>query len=1022
MARIVAIAVGLLAVAAVRGERLPIRVYTAADGLPDVSINCIVRDSRGFLWMCTDEGLSRFDGSSFTNYTIPSSALEPGDVGRAAIDFIETRNGEYWAANARALCRLNPLPKNGHPLFDCYRPAHPTPDFQSVRIAEAPDGNIWFLTNRGLFRFPSGGGTFEPVHLELSAYWTALQQDTDGSLWLGAEGALIHRLPDGRVERFGEAEGLPVNAEHYFRISAALRDREKRLWVATWQGLCLMAGHPEPGKRSVERVYTVQDGLAGNVVSDVFESRDGQLWVSTEKGLSEWLPAGEGQAGRFRSYTARKGFDLFGVDGPALNNLAEDLSGNLWMRGPIQLARHGFTTYTTGDGLKSNRIGAILEDSEGQFIAISSDPRPRQFNIFDGERFQAVVPRLPRSIHDFTWGERQIHFQDHTGSWWIAADGGVCRYPKLRNTAELAHTLPERIYTVRNGLPGRDILRLFEDSRGDVWITAVGFDMVCRWSRASERIEVFRQGENGRALGAPIAFTEDHAGNVWMSFFWHDLARYRNGRFEVFTTAAGLPGGSFPVLFTDHLGRLWIGSRGGGLIRVDDPAAERPRFLSYTEKSGLAAHGVSCITEDQWGRIYICNPRGIDQFNPETRRVRHFGDSAGLMNASQLTAAYRDRHGDLWFGGETLARFVPKAETSSPAPPIRITRIVTRGGAYPISELGASRVTGMLLRPGENSVQIEFGSLNFAVDETIRFQYKLEGRGQDWSAPAEPRSVNFASLSSGPYRFCVRAIDSAGGASEVPACVTFVILSPFWQRWWFLGLAGAGLGLAILAAYRYRLQRVLELERVRTRIATDLHDDVGSSLTQIAILSEVARRNGNSHEADGAEPLERIGNLSRGLVDSMSDIVWSINPQRDHLGDLEFRMRRFASDMLAPRDIDFELKVPAGVKDTAVDADIRRHVYLIFKECIHNAVRHADCRRVEVTLETRHRVLRLRHSDDGKGFQPPVAGQGHGLANMRRRAAEAGGELRIESEPGCGTIVTLQVPLAKKSAGTRIST
>ncbi|HEV2448139.1 MAG TPA: two-component regulator propeller domain-containing protein [Candidatus Sulfopaludibacter sp.] len=1014
MTRGAATVVFLLAAVAARAERLPIRVYTTADGLPNTGINCTVRDSKGFLWMCTDEGVSRFDGYSFQNYTFRGGGA--GDAGRAAADFLEAGNGDYWVAAAHALCRFNPLPKAGQPLFECYRPAQPAPDSQSVRIAELPGGGIWYLTNRELFRFHLESRTFEQVDLGGTLSWTAMMHDSDGSLWVGAEGALIHRLPDGRVERFGEAEGFPVNAEHYLRIAAVVRDREKRLWVATWLGLCLMTENPKPGQRSVERVYTTRDGLPGNVVSDVFQARDGKLWVSTETGLSEWLPGSGGSPGRFRGYTARKGFNLFGVDGPAVNHLAEDASGKLWMDGPIRLTRHGFTTFTTQDGLKSNRIRAILEDQDGDLIAISADPRPRNFNVFDGERFHTVVPRLPASIHDFTWGEHQIHFQDHTGAWWIAADGGVCRYPKVRHVTDLASTLPERIYRERDGLPGQDILRLFEDSRGDVWITVVGPDVVSRWSRSSDRIEVFRQGENGRPLGAPIAFAEDRAGDVWMSYYWHDLARYRNGRFEVFTPADGLPAGSLPLLFTDHAGRLWIGSHGGGLIRLDDPAAERPRFRVYTVESGLAANGALCITEDRWGRIYTGSGQGIDQLDPQTGRVRHFGESAGILSPGQLATAYRDRHGDLWFGGETLARFVPEPDDASPQPPpIRITRIVTQGGAYPISELGAGSVAGIRLGPAENHLQIEFSSLNFALGETIRFQYRLEGRGQDWSVPADLRSVNYASLSAGSYRFRVRAVNAEGKTSEVPASVAFVILPPFWQRWWFLGLTAVALSLAIAGAHRYRLRQALELERVRIRIATDLHDDVGSSLTQIAILSEVARQNGSAPKAAGAEPLERIADLSRGLVDSMSDIVWAINPERDHLSDLEYRMRRFASDVLAPRDIEFELDVPAGAEDIPLGADVRRQVYLIFKECIHNVVRHSGCARVRMTLESRGHRLVMRVSDDGKGFVPSGDGHGHGLASMRQRAAAAGGELSIYSEPDKGTAVTLQVPVERKS-------
>src|SRR5580692_3450653 len=176
------------------------------------------------------------------------------------------------------------------------------------------------------------------------------------------------------------------------------------------------------------------------------------------------------------------------------------------------------------------------------------------------------------------------------------------------------------------------------------------------------------------------------------------------------------------------------------------------------------------------------------------------------------------------------------------------------------------------------------------------------------------------------------------------AAVNWRILPPIWMRWWFLTMSGAIAAYIIFVAYRYRIRQLLELERVRTRIATDLHDDIGSSLTQIAIMSEVVRQ--QQHDDSASEPLERIADLSRELVDSMSDIVWAINPKRDHLGDLAQRMRRFVSDVLEGVNIDVLFHAPAERAATTLNSDLRREFFLIFKESIHNVIRHADCDQV----------------------------------------------------------------------------
>src|SRR5207244_1730175 len=266
---------------------------------------------------------------------------------------------------------------------------------------------------------------------------------------------------------------------------------------------------------------------------------------------------------------------------------------------------------------------------------------------------------------------------------------------------------------------------------------------------------------------------------------------------------------------------------------------------------------------------------------------------------------------------------------------------------------------------------------------------------------------------------------SEGTASPRPATLAFVILRPAWQRWWFLSLAGLLSGALAYAMYRYRLERLLEMERIRTRIATDLHDDIGSSLTQIAIMSEVARQQAGACERAGCslgrhqrlmEPLARIADLSRGLVDSMSDVVWAINPRRDHLSDLAYRMRRFASDVFSARDIELGFSAPSQLTHASLGAVVRREVFLVFKESVNNIARHSKCQRVEITLEMEGSRLLLKVSDDGTGFDLTGAGDGgqasgHGLTSMEHRARSLGGSLRVVSQPGGGTCILVEVPL-----------
>jgi len=243
-----------------------------------------------------------------------------------------------------------------------------------------------------------------------------------------------------------------------------------------------------------------------------------------------------------------------------------------------------------------------------------------------------------------------------------------------------------------------------------------------------------------------------------------------------------------------------------------------------------------------------------------------------------------------------------------------------------------------------------------------------------------------------------------------------------WQRWWFLTIAAILTALMAYAAVRYRFARLIELERVRTRIATDLHDDIGSNLSLVAMLTEVVRREVGQEDPRVMERLKLVARVSRELVDSMSDIVWAVNPNKDWIRELTQRMRRFASDLLTARGITIHFRAEGADQDVKMGAELRRQIYLIFKETLNNVVRHSECSVADIELKIDGGELLLRVRDNGKGFDQSTAAEGNGLASMRRRAQEQGGVMRIASESGRGTTVTLRVPLGrlKLNSGVRL--
>ena len=433
-------------------------------------------------------------------------------------------------------------------------------------------------------------------------------------------------------------------------------------------------------------------------------------------------------------------------------------------------------------------------------------------------------------------------------------------------------------------------------------------------------------------------------------------------------------------------------------------------FTSYTPANGLISNSTASLTEDEFGRIYIGTWRGIDRLTPDTGQVENFTSADGLPGG-YVESSYRDRKNNLWFVTDHgLARFVPEPVRQRKPPVILISGLSVRGEAQGVSVLGETEISDLELDSGQRRISVDFLGLGASLGEKLKYEYRF-GNSQ-WAQTAE-RTLHFANLAPGAYRFEVRAVTADRLVSDAPAVLTFRIAAPLWQRPWFVALLILMVGLCIYALYRYRLARLLEVANMRTRIATDLHDDIGADLTKIALLSEVARR----QLGEGAErpdgPLLSIARISREAVATMSDIVWAINPQRDSLRDLVSRMRRHAEEVFTLRGIELSFDAPEDGQRLRLGVDVRRDLFLIFKEAVNNAVRHSRSTRVEIELWAEGSGLCLRLSDNGVGFDPSAEGGGHGLMSMRRRAEDLGGRLEVESSTGGGTTVTLRLHRAR---------
>jgi ligand-binding sensor domain-containing protein/signal transduction histidine kinase len=1038
--RALCLAVVLVAATApARAERLPIKAYTTDDGLAHNDVRRIVRDSHGFLWFCTAEGLSRFDGYTFRNFG-PGHGLPHASIN----DLVETPDGQFWIATGGGLVRFDPKGTPGARVVSVNDTGGATPMFAVVpqggdaraRIAtivrQGRNGTIWVGTPEGLFRLIKGTGPWSMEAIEIGLPSADPEgrevhdvlEDASGSLWIATPSGLYRRWPDGSAAPYTEQQGLPHRFMHEL-----FQDRRGHLWGGTrLNGFFRFRADDTRRPPTVDLAYTIPE-LPTTWVSELYETADDRLWVASARGLIELTADGE------RRPQARAFGPAHGLTDHGVTAIAEDLGGNLWLgtgsSGAMKLTRGGFSTFGRPEGIVN--LTALFDDRDGRLCfranlvgetetgtdAATVNLRqndPYVFSVrlgcYDGHRFDWFSPR---EISPLVWGwvQERLTLRARSGDWWIGTGRGLYRYAPADRLTELETARPRAVYT--EGLASAQVFRVFEDRQGRIWASTFGpalgraGPVVNGLARLDAGAAQFRDISDTSGLPSfrndrPRSFGEDQDGNVWLGFN-EGVVRYDNRTFHWFTERDGLAAGGVQNIHLDRAGRLWLATSRGGLVRVDDPSSDRPRFSAVTTAQGLASNSAEVIVEDASGRLYVGSSNGIDRFSPATGAIRHFGVADGLT-AGIVHAAFRDRDGVLWFGTSNgLAKLVPEPERTSAPPLIVITGLRVSGDARLVSALGEREITLSDLMPAQNQLQIDFVALGFGLGDVLRYQYRFDGSGADWSALDEQRTVNYASLSPGRYRFAVRAVNADGIVSLEPALLTFRILPPIWQRWWFLAGAVLLAGFVTHRFHRYRLARLLEMANMRTRIATDLHDDIGANLTRIALLSEVAK----GPQEDG--PLSSIARIARESVSSMSDIVWAINPRRESLLDLTRRMRQHAEEVFTSNEMELRFNATDAPDTLKLGMDLRRDLLLVFKEAVNNVARHSQCTLAEIDLYQRDSRLILTVADNGNGFDASADREGQGLMSMRRRADRLKGTLDIISRRSGGTTISLDIPL-----------
>ncbi|MFN0006721.1 MAG: two-component regulator propeller domain-containing protein [Planctomycetota bacterium] len=969
----------LWSVANVGAQELPVRTWNVRDGLVQSRVNDIHRDSNGFVWFATWDGVSRFDGVQFTNFSTHEGLPNP-----LVWCVAEAPDHVLWlGTHGGGLARIADV---GQAVVT-EPEGESNPARRVFGIAFDGDGRMWIVTERGVFTAERAGQ--EALHFEhldeLGAEWFGrMLVDKDGRMLLvnqhefvRCSGRVLRRttlatagdLGDVRafaLRRTGGAFVAYVRSLHVLEWSdtdAVVRlrpfelkvgantslydvgeDDSGRLWVATSTGLVAVT-------EDEAHVYSARDGLPDDWIHSLDRDPEGGLWFGTHQGGAAFLPDAGGA-----HYTRRSGLG----DGHAVKLVSIDAEPRL------------VTTEVSGL--------FVLGNGEAELVAGSDQPP------FD--RIQSHIVR------------------DASGEWWIGASDGVYHVRGDRPDLEHAHRLDDG-----NSHPGGEK-------------SVIGLDPMGRAVLAGMNGELFTVDAGARIQAMPFAAPAGPVRNiVWLpdgtAWCSNGLAlwRARGASITEYEPWRGSRSDSQPrALRADSRGWLWVGTRFDGLAFTRDPTAEHPSFERVTTKGGLASDTVFAIAEDRNGNMYFGTGRGVQRYSIREKTLETIGADDGLAG-EWINDLVFDTRGDLWVAAANgVSRVRPDPVRVWRAPPrVRFMHCVVAGAEIALPAEGTFDPPAIEVAARDSRLEFEFTAVDPMRGSRLLYETRLEPLEISWSGARPERAVRYGGLGAGDYRLAVRCVDPNASEPGQATYVSIAVMPPLWAQGWFIASAAAVVLVIGFALHRLKLRRELALERMRTQIASDLHDDIGARLAQIAISSEIARRT-TSVAARGA--LAEIAEMARGARASMSDIVWAVDPRHDTIAGVVARMRQFANDLFARGTTTMAMDVPvdAEIQGVVVAPDRKRNLLLFFKEALTNVARHARAGRVDIELEVGAGRLRLAIRDDGVGFDKDARAMGNGLANLERRARELGGELEIESASGQGTRILLEAPIKGKTA------
>jgi ligand-binding sensor domain-containing protein/two-component sensor histidine kinase len=951
------------------------KTYTVEDGLVANPVRRIYQDSKGFIWIATWEGLSKYDGHKFTNYTI-ANGLSHNMVN----DIYESADGKLYVAENNGsvdILQQDAILKKGAFTNVVINQFNITQDHKVIAVTD----------KNGLYEIKNGN-LVKPAQIFPRSTYRNIKELNDSLLIGGDVGSL--RILNRQYKLFSEIKEPPE-----LLILKIYKDSKNKIWVGTNNGLKLMT----PVQKNNPLHFTLMPAsfniplLKNGVINDMLEDANGNFWIATANGLVKIYPDGSWQL-----FSEKDGLPSANV-----SCIYQDREKNIWIGTMLGLTKlvtkNNIRIYTIGNGLSSNNVSFLLPLKNDIFLT-GTETGMQLFNCRNG-LFSSVSSQHHFFYNGFVENSQPALFYSH--------HNGFGKYDPIGRHI-IDYILPS--------LPKTEVYCSIMDSNGIIFNgTHTGLFIGSKEKSSYERKFSFRI----------TSLLIDKKGYLWVGTWENGLYRIHYSSIKdksnrlpnpgdnqislsVQDFSDLLPDKNIRCLFEDDKGNIWIGTRYQGIVQLKNNNGEHFEAQHFNLGQGLMSNSILAVSEDIKGCIWIGSNLGIDKLIPADKTFRVFNFSRVNNYFGSINAILPGSDHSLWFLTNKGLVNISDGETEkTPAAPVYITSVNLGDTSFNYNTYHTG--TKVQLKYYQNQAKFEFSAPGFINEKQILYSYRLSGSADTmWSEPSNLHNVSYTSLQPGNYHFEVRTL-GWNGEWGTPANFLFIIRPPYWQTWWFYTLVGFAMLSIFYALYFYRIRQLLKVQKVRNRIATDLHDDIGATLTNINMLSEISRKN-LERPQEAEKFLQRISEEVTSSSQALNDIIWNVNSRNDSMEEILLRMRRYAAELFDNSKTSFHLNLDETVAGKKINMEQRRDVYLIYKESMNNIFKHACANNVWIDVQWQNGKLHLKIKDDGKGFDSSAVTSRNGLRNIHSRTEKWKGITLIKTSPGNGTLIEIIFPVS----------